>query len=203
MRLKDENLEKAVCYKVGKYGDEELTEADLEEVDELNISNKTFSGKDRKIDLEELSLFPNIRTLFLQYFTIDDSIMEIINSLPNLTSLQLASCKVVSKQGLENKNMKSLLLNCCSIKDYGKICAPESLTIIGEDNLKLDKILGKEEIQRMYLQSSNIKNFNDIKNYPNLQLLNIDGSKVDNSEALNEIAKKVPVSHKEDYTPIR
>lgn len=203
MRLKDKDLEKVVSYKIGKYGDEELTEADFEKVEEINISNRTLYGEEKRINLEELSLFPNIKILFLQYFIIDDLIVEKINSLPNLTILQLASCKIISQKDLANRSIKNLLLNCCSVRDYSNICAPESLTIIGDNNLKLDEILGKENIQRMYLQSSNIKNFEDIKNYPNLQLLNLDGSNVDNNQVLSEITKKIPVSHKEEYTPIR
>ena len=70
MQLKDKNLEKAVCFKVGKFGNQGLSEEDFEKVEEINISNRKFSGETKDVSLEELKLFPNIKRINIKYFEI-------------------------------------------------------------------------------------------------------------------------------------
>ena len=104
MRLLDKELEKVISYKVGKFAGEELEESDISKVEELSISNRSFSGKDKNINLAELINFQNIKNLCLQYFKMDDSTIDLLNSLQGLTTLQLASCEYNSEKQLDNKN---------------------------------------------------------------------------------------------------
>lgn len=203
MRLKDKDLEKAVCFKIGKYGNEELEEKDLENVSEVNISNRKFSGEEKNVSLGELRLFPNLKSLSLQYFKIDDSIIEVLNSLKKIKTLQLSSCCFKSSIKIENEALKTLQLNCCDIKDYSSLYAPETLTVIGSNNFRLSKISGKENIERMYLQDSNVKDFGTIAQCVKLKSLNLDGSKVDNKAMLDELKSRIEVSHLDEYLPIR
>lgn len=203
MRLKDKELEKIACFKVGKFGNEELDEDDFKNVEEINISNRKFSGEEKNISLQELTLFPNIKRMSLQYFKIDDSIAEILSGFSNLESLQLASCKLYLKSEIRNFNLKNLELNSCNIRDYSTIYAPNVLAIIGSDNIRLDRIKGKENIERMYLQNSKVKGFRSVTDCSRLLELNLDGSTVDDSKFLEEIKSEIRVSQKEEYLPIR
>ena len=203
MRLKDKDLEKIACFKVGKFGNEELDEDDLKNVEEINISNRKFSGEEKNISLQELTLFPNIKRMSLQYFTIDDSIAEILSGLSNLESLQLASCKLYLKSKIRNLNLKNLELNSCNVRDYSTIYAPNVLAIIGSDSIRLDKITGKENIERMYLQNSKVKGFRSITDCGRLRSLNLDGSSVDDNKILEEIKSEIKKKQKEEYLPIR
>lgn len=203
MRLNDKELEKVICFKVGKFFGEELEKEDFEELEELNINNRNFSGKYKNISLQELTLFPNIKRLSLQYFEIDDSLVEVLNKLENLESLEFASCGFFQNAQLRNNSLNSLLLNCCKVKDYNKIFAPENFTIIGDENIRLDQIDGKENVRKMYLQDSKVKNFGKIEKYENLEKLNLDGSIVDNKDMLEEVKKRISVSQLEKYEPIR
>lgn len=83
---KIKSLKKAICYKIGEFGDYELQREDLLKVEELNLNNRTFSGKEKDIDLTEIQALSNLKNISLQYFKIDDSIAEILNSLSNLSS---------------------------------------------------------------------------------------------------------------------
>lgn len=203
MRLKDRELEKMACFKLGKFGNEELEENDFQKVEEINISNRKFSGEDKNVNLQELTLFPNIKRISLQYFKIDDSIAEIISSLSNLESLQLASCKLNSNAEIKNFTLRNLELSCCDIKDYSKIYASEILSIGSSNNVRLDKIQGKENIERLYLQNSKIRGFRSINDCSRLKSLNLDGSTVDDKRALEEIKRRIPVSQLEEHLPIR
>lgn len=203
MQLKDRDLEKAACFKIGKFGNQSLSEEDFEKVEEISISNRKFSGEPKDVSLEEMRLFPNIKRVFLQYFEIDDSIAEILNSLRGLESLELSSCKFCSNVQIRNEVLKSLYLNCCEIKDYSGLYATEVFSVVGSDSFRLDKLQGKENIERMYLQSSSIKGFRTIDECSKLKNLNLDGTKVDDNNKLEEVKKRIPVSHLEEYLPMR
>lgn len=202
MQLKDKNFQKAICLKIGKFGNQNLSEDDFENVEEVNISNRKFSGETKDISLEEMRLFPNIKRVSLQYFEIDDAIVEILNSLTKLETLELSSCDFSSRIQIKSGTLKSLYLNCCKIKDYNSIYATENFYVVGSDNFRLDKLEGKENLERMYLQSSIIKGFKSIDECSRLKNLNLDGSKVDDKHKLDEVKKRVQVSHLEEYLPI-
>lgn len=203
MRLKDKEIEKMACFKVGKFGNEELDEDDLKKIEEMNVNNRKFSGEEKNVSLQELTLFPNIKRISLQYFTIDDSAAEILSNLNNLESLQLASCKLSLKSEIKNDNLRSLELNACNITDYSTIHAPNALAIVGSNNIRLDRIKGKENIERMYLQNSKVRGFRSITDCGRLKVLNLDGSSVDDKKVLEKIKLEIPVSQKEEYLPIR
>lgn len=203
MRLKDKEIEKMACFKVGKFGNEELDEDDLKKIEEMNVNNRKFSGEEKNVSLQELTLFPNIKRISLQYFTIDDSTAEILSNLNNLESLQLASCKLSLKSEIKNDNLRSLELNACNITDYSTIYAPNALAIVGSNNIRLDRIKGKENIERMYLQNSKVRGFRSITDCGRLKVLNLDGSSVDDKKVLEKIKLEIPVSQKEEYLPIR
>lgn len=203
MRLKDKEIEKMACFKVGKFGNEELDEDDLKKIEEMNVNNRKFSGEEKNVSLQELTLFPNIKRISLQYFTIDDSAAEILSNLNNLESLQLASCKLSLKSEIKNDNLRSLELNACNITDYSTIYAPNALAIVGSNNIRLDRIKGKENIERMYLQNSKVRGFRSITDCGRLKVLNLDGSSVDDKKVLEKIKLEIPVSQKEEYLPIR
>lgn len=198
MKLKDTELEKAIFYQVENV-DSEIT---FEKIENLSLSNKSFSGKKLNMNLEELELFYNIKRLCLQYFKIDDKIIKIINGLTKLESLQLVSSEINCKEEiLKNNNIKSLEINSCSVNDYSKICATENFYIISEKNFRLDKLKNKEIIKKIFLQNSKIKGFKSINECKLLKILNLDGSKVDNKFVLEKVDKNIEISMKNNYLP--
>lgn len=201
--LKDKELEKAACFKIGKFGNETLEDSDLEKIEELNISNRKFSGEEKNISLEELSLFPSLKRISIQYFTVDNSVAETLNSLRELEYLQLSSCKLDSDIQIKSGALRNISLNCCEIKNYRGLYAPEIFQIIGEANFRLDKIAGKEHVQKMYLHNCRVRGFSTIDECINLRELNLDGSKVDDNKKVDELRRRIPVSQQSEYLPIR
>lgn len=203
MRLKDKEIEKVACFKIGKFGNEELDENDLSSIEEINISNRKFSGELKNVDLREIALFPNLKSISLQYFTIDDFIIDIINKAPNLQSLQFSSCKFDSERLLKSNSLQSLLLNCCAVKDYSLIYVPPKMNIIGDEHFRLDKIEGKENIEILAFQASKVKGFESIRECNRLRTLTLEGTKVDDKRVLEDIKDIVEVHEAEEYTPLR
>lgn len=203
MELQDKELEKAICYKIGEFGDYELQREDLLKIEELNLNNRTFSGKEKDIDLREIQALANLKNISLQYFRIDDSIAEILNSLGNLNSIYLASCEIDITKPLSNPSLKSISFEACNVSDYSQIFGTESFRVIGDPQFRLKYLGGKENIERMFLQQCKVKNFESIAEYTNLQVLNLDGSTVDDEKTLKELQGRIQVSKKDEYLPIR
>lgn len=203
MRLKDSELQKAVCYKLGKFGNQDLEENDFQKVEEVNINNRKFSGEEKNVSLEELRLFPNLKRISLQYFTLDDICTSILNDLPNLESLELASCNLESRNELAAKNLDYLALNCCRIKDYGKIVSPKRLTVTGDEHFRLDRISGKECVEAIIFQCSTVNGFGSIRECSSLKKLNLEETKVDDKTALEEMRRRIAVVELDKYEPIR
>lgn len=203
MRLLDKELEKVISYKVGKFAGEELEESDIQKVEELSISNRSFSGKDKNVNLAELANFKNIRNLSLQYFKMDDSIIDLLNSLQGLTILQLASCVYDSEKQLDNKSLKTIIINSCDIKDFQNIKAPENFQLIGANSFKIGQLSGKTNVKRMFLQSCKVKKIKEIEYFDNLEKLVLEGSSVDDRSKLEELKNNVQVLEKDEYLPIK
>lgn len=203
MKLKDREVEKVACFKIGKFGNEELENEDFEKVEELNISNRKFSGESKNVSLEELKLFPNLRRVSLQYFTLNDLAINVINSLQQLEELQLGSCKFENNDQLKNINLQSLFLNCCEVKDYTKIYSPKKIIVTGDEYFRLDKLDGKENLERIIFQASRVKGFESIRECSRLRTLTLEETKVNDKRVLEDIKGIVEVHETDEYTPIR
>lgn len=203
MKLVDQNVAKAISYKVGKFNKEHLEEEDFLKVEEISLNNRGFSGEIRGIKLEDLALLPNLKTLTLQYFILDDHIIDLLNSISRLATLHLASCDYRSNKELNNESMKTLILQSCKVA-LDKINAPENFYAVGSDKpLDISKLKGKEDVRRLFIQKSNVRGISTITECDKLEVLNLDGSIVDNEAVLDSIKPKVKVSKKDKYTPIR
>lgn len=132
--LLDDEVDKLIKLNLKKY-DGILSDSDLKLVKELNLTNKTFSGKSKNINLDFLRFTNNLEKISIQYFDIGNNVIDILNSLNNLYSIEFSFCKFNFKNNLENKKLQSIYINCCSVKDYSKIKLTKSFTIIGENKL--------------------------------------------------------------------
>ena len=132
----DEEVCKAINFKIKKYN-KPIDENDLKSIEDFDLSNRTLSGREKNIDLSFLALMPNLKRISLQYFKIDNNIVNILNSLEKLTVLELNFCECYFNNKLENKNLLNLSLNCCRINNYLKISLTKNFTIIGENKLNL------------------------------------------------------------------
>lgn len=198
--LLDDEVDKLIKLNLKKY-DGILSDSDLKLVKELNLTNKTFSGKSKNINLDFLRFTNNLEKISIQYFDIGNNVIDILNSLNNLYSIEFSFCKFNFKNNLENKKLQSIYINCCSVKDYSKIKLTRNFTIIGENKLNL-KILGnKSNVEILSLNNCNINNFKYIKDFYNLKILNLDGSVFDEKN-LQNLNRNIEISNLERYLPI-
>ena len=198
--LLDDEVNKLIKLNLKKY-DGILSDSDLKLVKELNLSNKTFSGKSKNINLDFLRFTNNLEKISIQYFDIGNNVIDILNSLNNLYSIEFSFCKFNFKNNLENKKLQNIYINCCSVKDYSKIKLTRNFTIIGENKLNLKILENKSNVENLSLNNCNINNFKYIKNFYNLKILNLDGSVFDEKN-LQNLNRNIEISNLERYLPI-
>lgn len=198
--LLDDEVDKLIKLNLKKY-DGILSDSDLKLVKELNLSNKTFSGKSKNINLDFLRFTNNLEKISIQHFDISNNVIDILNSLNNVYSIEFSFCKFNFKNNLENKKLQSIYINCCSVKDYSKIKLTRNFTIIGENKLNLKILENKSNVENLSLNNCNINNFKYIKDFYNLKILNLDGSVFDEKN-LQNLNRNIEISNLERYLPI-
>ena len=206
MELSDKNLEKLIKYNLGLFSsNSELSMDDLNKVEDLSLAGATFSGEKIITNLSELAMLRNLKSLSLQRYKIDDRFIEVLNSFKQLKSLHFSVCEIKTKSSLCNSELERTTLYCCNF--YGlEQFEPSKIFHISNYNrkLNLETLKPSDRLQLLYLQNcKQIKGLANIYNFKNIRELNLDGSKVDNEKVLNELAKKISVSHKESSMPIR
>lgn len=196
----DEEVTKVIRFKLKKYNDR-IEENDLKAIEDFDLSNKTLSGREKNIDLSFLALMPNLNRISLQYFKIDNDIVNILDSLKKLTVLELNFCGCYFNNKLENKNLLSLSLNCCKVNNYSNISLTKDFTVIGENKLNLQLLENKLITENLYLNNCKIEKIECIEYFTNLKKLNLDGSYFNKNKLLVS-NNNIEISKLGKYLPI-
>jgi len=197
----DSELAKNIGYQIKKYNINQFSKEELESVNEISLRNMNFRGETLNIDLEQLKDLPYLENLYLQGFTIDDDVIEIINELKDIKKIHFNQCSIKNNKKLIMQNLRHLILEFCEDTYYNFFDSLECLSIQTKiyETFDLSEINNKFNIKRLYINNANIINFEIIKEFNNLEVLNIDGSKVDKEDVLDTISKTIVVSHKSKY----
>lgn len=198
-------LEKSIRMQLLKLKNETLTSEDLEKITDLGLNNFTFSNKAKNIDLAELSMFPNLTNLTLQHFNIAEKELETLQQLNKLKYLKLASCNIVSKEVYKLPSLETLAITSSDFKDLSNIELPRCVTINDINRLiDISNIIGLDNVEQLRL--NNIKKvfgINIAKKMPNLKVLNIDGTEVDDIQVVEELKQRIIVSQEDESRMIR
>jgi len=197
----DSELAKNIGYQIKKYNINQFSKEELESVNEISLRNMNFRGETLNIDLEQLKDLPYLENLYLQGFTIDDDVIEKINELKDIKKIHFNQCSIKNNKKLIMQNLRHLILEFCEDTYYNFFDSLECLSIQTKiyETFDLSEINNKFNIKRLYINNANIINFEIIKEFNNLEVLNIDGSKVDKEDVLDTISKTIVVSHKSKY----
>jgi hypothetical protein len=147
----------------------------------------------------------NLKHLSLKDFEIDDSVIEILNFFPKLSILQLLQCNISGDKTLSPEALKSLIMSYCEVGEYGNIVLPEIVNITAkyDTTIDLNSFAAKDTVKSLSIKNSDISNFRKINEFEGLEKLNIDGSKVDSPEVLEELKKRIEVSNEKEDLLIR
>jgi Leucine-rich repeat (LRR) protein len=187
---------------------------ELEEIDELSLVNKNFIGKDLEIDLTEIYKVKNLKSLSIKFFTITDSVIESINKLDNLETIEISMCKfettkilksnintmyIYTSDGINLDNfdlekLEYIRLENSGLVDIYKLTKFLNLTRLELVNcpiISIPRISMLKKIEELYLQEIDLKFDLEIAGLKNLKFISLNGSKVDDKVSyINKIKEQ-------------
>lgn len=202
----------------------------IEDIKDISIQNINFMQHKLNIDLTEIVKLKNLRSISLKFFEITDRVIETINQLEFMETIEFSMCIFNNKNMLSN-NLKSITIYNCQDFDISMINSNSSLeklqiihsgiiditSIKTFQNLKFLKIAHcnaisipninmLENLEQFHLNHIEIAYDIDISKMHNLKLISLSGSKVPNKEKyiekLYEQNKKITIEFKENDLPM-
>lgn len=186
---------------------------ELEEIDELSLVNKNFLGQDLGIDLTEIVKVKNLKNLSIKFFTITDEIIETLNKLEKLETIEILMCKMETSKIIEN-NIKTIYIHSVEglnidnfqtenleyirIENSGlidiykltKFSNLERLELVNCAIISVPKISMIKSLEELYLQEIDLQFDLEISNLQKLRFISLNGSKVKDRNTYIEKIKK-------------
>lgn len=198
ININNENLANYIMFKLDKI-DNKFTEEELNNIYEVVI-NYNDENDDSSTFLNELKKLKNLRSITLRNGYIYNNDYNIFHSLSNLFELIFDNCEFEGFESFSLLNLKSLSLINCKIDDFSFINdfkALEELTIVN-GNVGINKINSFNKLRYLQLSYSNIIDNDDI-NISTLEELYVDNTNIYNFEFVNNLSnlKKISIDKKQ------
>ena len=199
--VKSEELKTMIRLKTLKYDYNEVTDEDIENIEELELRQFKADGKTRTdIDIEELGIFKGLRSLTLIGFEMTPNLKRIIEEYQSLDTLQLIACEFseIESMAVPQKLEEFIIDN--PENAYG-IKYPRARSIkVYNLNLDFDS-LDLEDTESLTVRDSEIDNYNAIKS-ETIKRIDFDGTKVYGTDGMLIAEPEVPegaiFSHEEE-----
>ena len=205
IKIENDNLANYVMFKLDKL-ENEFTEDELNQIIEIviNYEDETDSSF---IFLEELLKLKKLKSITLRNGYIYNDNYNIFFKLNDLSEIVFENCQFEKVELMCSLNLKSLSLINCEIQDYTFINVLENLeelTIIN-GNIAIDKINKLDKLKylqisysnvtdnieldissliELYVDNTNISDFNFVVKLNNLKTISIDGYQYNNNKEL-------------------
>ena len=224
-KINDENLLRIIKIKMCT---NELN--NIEDIEDISIQDINLMEHKLNIDLTEIAKLKNLKSISLKFFEITDRVIEAINQLEFLETIEFSMCIFKNKSILSNKLKSITIYNCqdFNISIINTNISLEELQIIHSgmiditnlktfQNLKFLKIAHcnaisipniymLEHLEQLYLNHIEIQYDIDISKMHSLKLISLSGSKVPNKEKyiekLYEQNRKITIEFEENDLPI-
>ena len=167
---------------------------------EITISNLNARGEKQGIDIAKLVESKKVESLDLKGFELTEETIQILNNIPSLTTLNLYSCSSSGKINADFRKIKKLVIDNCKELDLSEIELPEEVLIVGCGPVYIARLSVGNNVKHLSIHSSEIINSCFFEKMKWLKTLNVDGSSLDNEEALKRL--KIKISNEFEYHPI-
>ena len=212
INIENENLANYIMFKLDKV-DNGFTEEELNKITDVVIDYNNEADSSF-VFLEELRKLKNLKTITLRNGFIFNDNYNIFLKLNNLSEFVFENCEFENADLIASLKLKSLSLINCKIENYSFlniIMNLEELIIInGTVDLKIINMLnnltylqisysniidGSElnisKLEELYIDNTNINNFDFLNNLINLKRISIDEKQYnDNKDVFNNLIKK-------------
>lgn len=198
--INDKNLSKIVQLKLSAEKKE-----NIDEIEEISIINKDFTQKTLDIDFTEISKIKNLRKLSIKFFEITDNVIECLNQLEHLESIEILMCNFENTKSITKQLKKLIIYNCDNFKikmlennitetisiehsgiidifELTKFNLIKKLKVSDCMITSLPKVSMFSNLERLYLNSINLDFEFDISQMKKLKFICLNGSKTQNKE---------------------
>lgn len=205
INIKNENLANYIMFKLDKL-DNEFTEQELNEIIEVVIDYNNEADSSF-VFLEELSKLKNLKTITLRNGYIFNDNYNIFLNLNNLSEFAFENCEFENADLIASLKLKSLSLINCKIESYSFVNVFENLEELSIINgaIEIEKLnmlnhlkylqisysnimdnmgLKINTLEELYIDNTNINNFNFLNNLLNLKRISIDEKQYSNNKEL-------------------
>ena len=197
INIENENLANYIMFKLDKI-DNGFSEEELNEITEIVIdyNNETDSSF---VFLEELSKLKNLKTITLRNGYIFSDNYNVFLALNNLSEFVFENCEFENADLIASLKLKSLSLINCKIESYSFVYVLENLNELSIINgtVEIEKLnmlkhlkylqisysnivdnmeLKINTLEELYIDNTNISNFDFLNNLLNLKRISIDRS---------------------------
>lgn len=212
INIENENLANYIMFKLDKV-DNGFTEEELNEITEVVIDYNNENDSSF-VFLEELSKLKNLKTITLRNGYIFNDNYNIFWKLNNLSEFVFENCDFENADLIASLKLKSLSLINCKIESYSFVNVLKDLdelsiingTIeikklnmlnhlkylqISYSNISDNKDLNIDALEELYIDNTNIYNFDFLNNLLRLKRISIDESQYNNNKELfNNLVRK-------------
>lgn len=178
----------------------ELNEEDLKKVKRIVLSKYNIKNEIVEYDYSDLSKLTNLEKCSIEFLDITDELINNLNQLENLKTIEINSCKIKSVDIIKN-NIEKIMLqkvdnHFFTIFDTLNV---ETIEIIDFKEIDLAMLSQYVYLKNLYIYNSNIINFKQVLQMKSIETLKLDGSKIDDEEVLEKISKNVAVQRKDEF----
>lgn len=212
INIENKNLANYIMFKIDKIGNN-FTEQDLNQITEVVIDYNNES-ESSFVFLNELKKLKNLKTITLRNGYIYNDNYNIFLNLNSLSEVVFENCEFENANSIAYLKLKSLSIINCKIDSYAfiNILEPlEKLTVINGileikkinilknlkylqlsySNITDDFDLDISSLEELYIDNTNINNFNFLNSLLNLKRISIDETQYNNNKELfNNLIKR-------------
>lgn len=172
--IRSNELKRVIAMKTGNMLFEDVSEDELDNVDEIYLRAKKYSGEPTDVELSEVSCFTKLKTLGLNGFELSSDDFGIISKL-DLSSLELNGCEIGAEVIDTADSLEKLVINGGKIVDLVVRKSPKML-IVSETDVDFSKF-DMSKTKRIFMRNCTIRNVGDLSSLSELEEINFDGSK--------------------------
>lgn len=190
INLRTKALENYVMFCLGKT-DNDYTTKELKNIKSLSLNPIDINSNYKKVYLEDLEYFPNIKYLTISNMYLDIASFAYVLRLQNLISIVFVNCSFQDLSILSNFKLIHIGFINSEIENIGMINRIKSLkeiTLIGYKDIDLSYFLNLN-LTFIELTNSTIKDNSILKDFDSLITLNINNTNIMNLNFVTNLKK--------------
>ena len=175
-KITSSELKRLIALKANKLSYEEVSEEDFDTITELVFNSTSFNGEKTDVSLEWIKLFPNIESIRIIGYEVDQTVIDELSNQMRLTSIEFSKCKMgeITFEGL-NGRLKRVGFTGCGRLDF-KYPEVSYINVSGSeidfDNIDFDKVKG------IHILNSVVKNGRSLAEFKEIESVVLDGTKI-------------------------